>query len=182
MDWQSGGDADFLPSNWSSYIGNDDQMVWALASMTAAEMDFPQSNAWPVSWLTMAENVFNIQIGRWDDTLCGGGMRWQIWSYESGFTVKTAFANGGLFQLSARLARYTGNATYSDWAEKIWNWSASSPLLDTTSWQVADSTSTENGCASQSNIQWTYNYGAYISGAAYMYNLVRQQISPMRYS
>lgn len=146
-------------------------MFWGLAAMTAAELKFTDvTNGF--SWLSLAQGVFNTQIQRWDTTTCGGGMRWQIWPYEQGYTMKNSISNGGLFQLSARLARYTNDHTYSQWAEKIWNWSLSSPLLNNSTWNVADSTNMDNDCSTQGNTQWSYNYGTYMMGAAYMYNYV----------
>ncbi|OJJ50372.1 hypothetical protein ASPZODRAFT_128988 [Penicilliopsis zonata CBS 506.65] len=168
MQWQAG-DCDYMPSNWSSYLGNDDQMFWGLAAMTAAELNFPDSTD-GYSWLALAQGVFNTQVNRWDTTSCNGGMRWQIYSYEAGYDMKNSISNGGLFQLAARLARYTGNTTYAEWAEKIFDWSATTPLLSNSTWNVADSTETTNDCATQGDDQWTYNYGTYIMGAAYMYN------------
>lgn len=52
---------------------------------------------------------------------------------------------------------------------------ASSPLVveSTDSIKVNDGTSIENQCADADQLQWTYNYGTMISGAAYMYNYVR---------
>lgn len=168
--WQRGDD-NFFPSNYSQFLGNDDQMMWAFAAMTAAELDYPQRSSMP-SWITLAENVFNAQIRRWDEETCNGGLRWQIWAYQSGYTTKIAIANGGLFQLAARLAHFSNNQTYSDWAEKIWDWSATSPLLNTTTWTIADSTDCVTNCTSRSSFQWSWNYGVYMAGAAYMYNLV----------
>ncbi|PWY88204.1 mannan endo-1,6-alpha-mannosidase [Aspergillus heteromorphus CBS 117.55] len=167
MYWQRGND-NYMPSNWSSYMSNVDQMAWGLAAMTAAELNYPVETNMS-SWQTLAQRVFKVQSARWDESTCGGGLRWQIWSYESGYTMKTAASNGGLFQLSARLARFTGNQTYADWAEKIWDWSLTS-LVNNDTWVVADSTSTGSGCATVGENQWTYNYGLYLSGLAYMYN------------
>ncbi|PWY75264.1 glycosyl hydrolase family 76 protein [Aspergillus sclerotioniger CBS 115572] len=161
------GNDNYMPSNWSSYMGNDDQMSWALAAMTAAELDFPQGTDMP-SWASLAERVFDMQAARWDSNTCGGGLRWQIWPYEAGYTYKNAISNGGLFQLAARLARYTNNQTYSDWAERVWDWSVNS-LIDE-EWTVADTTTTDKNCSTFSKVQWTYNYATYVSGAAYMYN------------
>ncbi|RLL95952.1 hypothetical protein CFD26_106204 [Aspergillus turcosus] len=168
LEWQAGAD-DYMPKNYSSYLGNDDQMFWGLAAMLAAELEFPD---YPTgySWLALAQGVFNTQVARWDTTACGGGLRWQIFPYEAGYTLKNAISNGGLFQLSARLARYTHNQTYYDWAEKIWDWSCSSPLLNNVTWNVADSTSMDNNCTTQGDNQWSYNYGTYLMGAAYMWN------------
>ncbi|KAL5359001.1 glycosyl hydrolase family 76-domain-containing protein [Aspergillus floccosus] len=168
MQWQAG-DGNYFPSNWSTYLGNDDQMFWGLAAMTAAELKLPDVSD-GYSWLSLAQGVFNMQAGRWDTTTCDGGLRWQIWAYQAGYGMKNSISNGGLFQLAARLARYTNNATYAEWAEKIWDWSASVPLLSNSSWNVADSTDVDDGCSTQGNNQWTYNYGVYLGGAAYMYN------------
>ncbi|KAL2803254.1 glycoside hydrolase [Aspergillus granulosus] len=170
MQWQAG-NGDYMPSNYSSYLGNDDQFFWGCAAMTAAEVNFPEDDDEDAySWLSLAQGVFNSQVARWDDQNCGGGLRWQLYPYQAGYLLKNSISNGGLFQLAARLARYTNNDTYADWATKIWDWSASSPLLDTTTWNVADTTDIGDNCTSQGNNQWSYNYGTYLIGAAYMYN------------
>jgi mannan endo-1,6-alpha-mannosidase len=150
-------------------------MLWALAAMTGAELDYPQRSSMP-SWITLAENVFNAQVRRWDEDNCNGGMRWQVWPYQAGYATKNAITNGGLFELAARLALFSNNQTYSDWAEKIWDWSASSPLLNNATWNIADSTSCENDCANKGNLQLSFNYGVYMTGAAYMYNLVSHDL------
>ncbi|EED20914.1 glycosyl hydrolase, putative [Talaromyces stipitatus ATCC 10500] len=170
MEFQAG-NGDYMPSNYSNYIGNDDQMFWGLAAMTAAELAYPEA-AKGYSWLSLAQGVFNTQVQRWDTSACGGGMRWQIWSWEAGYTMKNSISNGGLFQLSARLARYTYNETYADWATKIWNWSTAgqTPLVDTQQWKIGDSVSMSDNCSTVDHTEWSYNYGTYLSGAAYMYN------------
>ncbi|KAL4952165.1 mannan endo-1,6-alpha-mannosidase [Aspergillus filifer] len=188
------GSNDFFPRNSSTYLGNDDQMFWGLAAMTAAELGFPEGypgvdehdektkkngrnedkKKKAPSWLSLAQGVFNTQIPRWDESACGGGMRWQVWPYQGGYTTKNAITNGGLFQLAARLGRYTKNETYIHWAEKIWDWSATTPLLRADGkWTIADTTSMGNDCRDHGDQQWTYNYGAYIGGAAYMYDLTK---------
>lgn len=170
MLWQKGNN-DYFPDNQSNYLGNDDQVFWGLAAITAAELNFPEREG-DSSWLSLAQGVFNTQVPRWDTSSCNGGLRWQIYPYQAGYATKNAVSNGGLFQLSARLARYTGNQTYSDWAEKIWDWSATTPLLRKNGWTIADTTTIQTDCKDHGDIQWTYNYGNYLSGAAYMYNMV----------
>jgi mannan endo-1,6-alpha-mannosidase len=145
-------------------------MFWGLAAMTAAELRFPDRPT-GFSWLSLAQGVFNTQTARWDTTSCGGGMRWQIYIYQVGYNMKNTISNGGLFQLSARLARYTGDSNYTDWANKIWDWSESTPLLNNQTWHVADSTNPPD-CTNQGDGQYSYNYGTFIMGAAYMYNIV----------
>uniref|UniRef100_A0A093X784 Mannan endo-1,6-alpha-mannosidase n=1 Tax=Talaromyces marneffei PM1 TaxID=1077442 RepID=A0A093X784_TALMA len=150
MQFQAGY-GDYMPSNYSNYIGNDDQMFWGLAAMTAAELGYPEAST-GYSWLSLAQGVFNTQIDRWDTTACGGGMRWQIWGWEAGYTMKNSISNGGLFQLAARLARYTYNDTYAVWADKIWKWSVASPLVNTATWEIGDSVSMGDNSA------YMYNY------------------------
>lgn len=139
--------------------------------MTAAEVKYPDVKDKP-SWLSLAQAVFNTQIAKWDTATCGGGLRWQMHSYNEGYHLKNAVSNGGLFALSARLARYTTNDTYSKWAEKVYDWTAQSPLLDEKSWSIADSTDANSDCKSKGNYQWSYNYGLYLSGSTYMYDIV----------
>lgn len=170
MLWQKGNN-DYFPDNQSNYLGNDDQVFWGLAAITAAELDFPERQD-DSSWLSLAQGVFNTQVPRWDTTSCKGGLRWQIYPYQAGYTTKNSVSNGGLFHLAARLARYTGNQTYFDWAEKIWDWSATTPLLRTDVWTIADTTTAQTNCKDHGDLQWTYNYGQYIGGASYMYNIV----------
>ncbi|KAI9039731.1 glycoside hydrolase family 76 protein [Aspergillus affinis] len=169
MLWQKGNN-DYFPANDSNFLGNDDQVFWGLAAITAAELNFPEEDGQP-SWLSLAQGVFNTQVPRWDTTACKGGLRWQIFPYQAGYTTKNAISNGGLFQLAARLGRYTNNETYTEWAEKIWDWSATTPLLKMDEWTIADTTTMETQCTDHGDLQWTYNYGTYLSGAAYMYNL-----------
>lgn len=83
--------------------------------------------------------------------------------------------NGGFFQLSARLARYTGNDTYVHWAEKMWNWLEQSSLIDQsdpTAWKVYDGADISNNCQDPNIHQYSYNYGLLIGGFAYLYNHV----------
>lgn len=175
MLWQKGNN-DYFPDNQSNYLGNDDQVFWGLAAITAAELEFPEREG-DSSWLSLAQGVFNTQVPRWDTTTCNGGLRWQIYPYQAGYMTKNAVSNGGLFHLAARLARYTGNQTYFDWAEKIWDWSATTPLLRTNVWTIADSTTMQTDCTDHGDLQWTYNYGQYIGGASYLYNMVKFLLS-----
>jgi mannan endo-1,6-alpha-mannosidase len=111
-----------MPANQSSSEGNDDQSFWALAAIAAAEMRFPNPPSDKPQWLTLAQAVFNQQATRWDTANCKGGLRWQIVPFNAGYNYKNSISNGCLFHLAARLARYTGNTTYIDWADKIYDW------------------------------------------------------------
>jgi mannan endo-1,6-alpha-mannosidase len=166
----SGGSTSFLPANQTTTEGNDDQIFWAYAAMEAAEVNFPAPQAGYPSWLAMAQSVFNQQANRWDDSTCGGGLRWQVYSINSGYDYKNPAANGGFFLLAARLARFTNNETYTDWAIKEWDWFSNSVLLDNTTYQVNDGTSSSANCTAADHQQWSYNYGFYIGGLAFLYN------------
>jgi mannan endo-1,6-alpha-mannosidase len=150
--------------------GNDDQAFWALSAMSAAEMKFPSPPPDTPSWLSLAQAVFNRQAQRWDPDHCNGGLRWQFNWLNNGWMEKNIISNGCFFQLAARLARYTGNDTYAQWANKAYDWMAASPLI-TTQFEVFDGmTFNETNCpvGALGEIQWTYNIGTVISGCAYV--------------
>ena len=156
-----------MPTNQSKDEGNDDQLFWAFTVMSAAEVGFPNPPAGKPGWLALAQSVMNQLNERWDDQTCNGGLRWQIWPYIAGYNYKNTAANGGMFQLAARLAKYTGNTTYADWAERSWEWLAKSPMLPGDG-QVYDGTDVLKQCSSPDRTPWTYNYGIMIGGAAYV--------------
>ena len=141
--------------------------------MSAAELNFPDPPAKSgTSWLALAQAVFNLQTARWDTQNCGGGLRWQIFTFNNGYDYKNSISNGGFFQLAARLARYTGNETYALWAEKSYDWITSTPLF-TPDYKIYDGAQIENNCTVADELQWTYNIGTFLMGAANMYNYVR---------
>ena len=173
IQFQVGTGDDFLPANQTKDEGNDDQVFWAFTAMDAAELNFPEStNSDAPSWLSLAQAVFNEMAARWDTSTCGGGLRWQIYTFNAGYDYKNSISNLGLFQLAARLARYTDNSTYVDWAEKTWDWYSQASLWDAKTYEIFDGTTTDSNCSSVDHFQWTYNYAAAIGGAAYMYNHV----------
>jgi mannan endo-1,6-alpha-mannosidase len=152
-------------------------MFWGLAAITAAEYNFPnRPNA--DTWLTLAIRVFNDQKdtghGGWEETICGGGVRWQKDVWQGGYTMKNSVSNGGFFMLAARIAWFTQQDKYAEWAEKVWDWATDVNLVNNKTWAVGDSVSQgkDGGCSGPDNMRWTYNYGTFLSGAAYMYAYV----------
>ena len=130
IQFQRGPDNNFNPPNQTKSMGIDDQVFWAFAALDAVEANFPESpNSDDPSWLALAQAVYNFQTEYWDTSVCGGGFRWQVYSFNAGYNLKNAIANGGNFQLSARLAYITGNTTYGDWAEKVYDWMSTSKLM-----------------------------------------------------
>ncbi|WPH00214.1 Hypothetical protein R9X50_00303700 [Acrodontium crateriforme] len=167
---QVGPNKDYLPPAYFSSIGNDDQSFWALAALSAAEYGFevPSGNK-STLWSDLAEAVFAGQVPRWDDSSCNGGLRWQIFSSLSGYDYKNSISNGGFFQMAARLARYTGNQTYVDWAEKAWNWMEGVGLIDH-EYNVFDGADIHNNCTNPNKEVWSYNPAMMLYGTAMMYN------------
>lgn len=179
MLFQVGDNQDYMPVNQTKDEGNDDQGFWAMAAMLAAETNFQNPPANQPQWLALAQAVFNEMASRWDTDSCGGGLRWQIFRFNNGFTYKNSIANGCFFNLGARLARYTGNDTYAQWAERIWDWEASIGLIDT-SYNVFDGSSLNDNCTGITRLQWTYNAGIFLHGAANMFNYVRIPPPPLK--
>uniref|UniRef100_A0A093XHA2 Mannan endo-1,6-alpha-mannosidase n=1 Tax=Talaromyces marneffei PM1 TaxID=1077442 RepID=A0A093XHA2_TALMA len=167
--WQASPDANFMPKNQTMTEGNDDQAFWGMAAMSAAERNFPNPPPDQPQWLALAQAVFNSQALRWDLTSCGGGLRWQIFTWNNGFGYKNTISNGGFFNIASRLAKYTGNHTYADWADKSWQWIVDVGFL-TPEYRFWDGADDATDCNSYNQIEWTYNSGVYLLGAANMYN------------
>ncbi|KAK0628176.1 glycosyl hydrolase family 76-domain-containing protein [Bombardia bombarda] len=130
---------------------------------------FPESPKDQPQWLALAQAVFNTQAARWDANECGGGLRWQIFTWNNGYDYKNSISQACFFNIGARLARYTGNQSYADWADKTWDWMVASEFLEPETYYVYDGAHTTN-CSDITPYQWTYNAGAFVLGAAAMYN------------
>lgn len=173
--FQVGPHNDYMPPNETLSLGNDDQAFWAFAALSAAEANFPNPpKATDPSWLSLAQAVFNEQIGRWDTSTCAGGLHWQIFPANQGYPLKNSISNGCLMQIAARLARYTGDpdGTYAPWTEKIWDWMVHVKLIDS-NWNVYDNSEAEIlNCTQVDKHQWIYNSANMLVGAATMYNIV----------
>ncbi|RMZ86223.1 hypothetical protein DV737_g151, partial [Chaetothyriales sp. CBS 132003] len=166
---QVGPDNDYMPPNQTKTEGNDDQAFWGMAAMSAAETKFPNPPSDKPQWLALAQAVFNTQAARWDTSSCGGGLKWQIFSFNNGYNYKNTISNGCFFNMASRLAVYTGNQTYADWASKMWDWVSAVGLMDS-SYNFFDGSDDTLNCSEQNHIQWTYNAGTFLAGAANMYN------------
>ncbi|GMM30185.1 putative mannan endo-1,6-alpha-mannosidase [Martiniozyma asiatica (nom. inval.)] len=170
---QRGSNYNFIPSNQSTTEGNDDQGFWGLASMEAAERNFTNPPSDEPGWVALTQAVYNTMLARWDDESCGGGLRWQIFQWNSGYDYKNTISNSCLFALSARLARYTSNDTYAETANMTLKW-----LLDINFIVENDdyllvydgANIGTNNCSTVHKESWTYNYGLMLAGSAYLYN------------
>ncbi|CAI5756536.1 unnamed protein product [Candida verbasci] len=176
LEYQTGDDYNYIPLNQSTTEGNDDQGFWGIAVMAAAERNFSNPTDEKKSWLGLAQAVFNTMTARWDTSECNGGLRWQIFQWNSGYDYKNSVSNGCLFHLAARLARYTANDTYVDWAEKVWDWMYGVGLLTEGKWWfVYDGVKIANNCSNITGYQWTYNQGLMLAGCAYLYNYTEDE-------
>ncbi|KAI9725799.1 MAG: hypothetical protein M1828_002428 [Chrysothrix sp. TS-e1954] len=179
---------DFFPAEQTDWVANDDQAFWAFNALTALEYSFPPlpcSNATrgstaapgscPNSYLSIAANVFSQMVTRWTNasSTCSGGLPWQLSPTvgpPGGFNYKNSVSSGGFFNIASRLARYTGNTTYSDWATKIWVWQNGVDLMSP-DFHVYDGAGDANGtnCSTVDKAEWTYNSGLFMYGAAAMH-------------
>ena len=175
---QAGEDGDFMPLNQTKTEGNDDQGFWGMAAMTAAETKFPDPPKENLGWLALAQGVFNTQVARYDTSTCNGGFRWQIFPFNNGYNYKNTISNGCFFALAARLALYTGNQTYADWALKTYDWVSGVGLI-TPTYEVYDGTQNTDNCTAKDRTRWTYNAGIYLLGSAAMYNYVCATLHPL---
>ncbi|GIZ42224.1 hypothetical protein CKM354_000550000 [Cercospora kikuchii] len=179
--FQVGPDNNYMPPNQSKSLGNDDMAFWASAALTAAELGLPQSEDLP--WLQLAETTFNTIAVRWDTETCGGGLKWQIFSFNNGYNYKNSVSTLAFAQLGARLARFTGNTTYSDWAERSLTWLQEVGLFELPSGQnsseasetpdrvaIYDGTDDLANCSEINHIEWTQNDGLLLSTSAYAFN------------
>ena len=158
---------DFMMPGQEFDEGNDDQAFWGFAAMSAVEHNYPSPGT---DWLPLVEALWNTQVRRWDLITCAGGLKWQIFNQNAGYDYKNAVSNGAFFQLSARLARYTGNDTYTTWASKSYNWSESISLVNPRTYDVYDGSDDKLNCSELDHTLRSYNLGIYLYGAAVMYN------------
>ncbi|KAI1202840.1 glycoside hydrolase [Nemania serpens] len=164
---------DFVPPEQYGWEANDDQAYWVYIALTAMEYGFDTLPGGP-AWDVIAANAFNLFVERWGvaSETCNGGLKWQYHPGPAGWTYKNSVTNGAMFQTAARLARYTGNQTYADWATKVWDWSRGVGLVSA-DYHVYDGTSDDKGanCSSVNHDEWSYNIATYLHGAAHMANL-----------
>ncbi|KAI0442012.1 glycoside hydrolase [Xylaria telfairii] len=173
---------DFVPPEQAGWEANDDQAYWVYNALTAMEYGFDTLPGAP-TWDVVAINAFNLYAQRWeaDSTTCAGGLKWQYNPKANGYTYKNAVTNGAFFQTAARLARYTGDQKYADWATKIWDWSRRVGLVSD-DYHVYDGTSDDSGanCTSVNHDEWSYNIATYLHGAAHMANFTDDAVWEQR--
>lgn len=175
--YQKGDGNDYIPSNQSTAEGNDDQGFWGIASMEAVERNFTNPPSDQPGWLALTQAVVATMWRRWDTENCGGGLRWQIFTWNNGYDYKNTVSNGCLFHLAARLARYTSNDTYVHIADTVFTWLLDVGFINVngSTYSVYDGAGIESNCKLFTKYEWTYNYGLLISGTAYLYSHTQNQ-------
>ncbi|KAJ2977572.1 hypothetical protein NUW58_g7770 [Xylaria curta] len=158
---------DFMPPNQTLTEGNDDQGFWGMAAMSAAEYNFQNPEPGQPQWLALAQAVFNTQAARWDTEHCNGGLRWQIFTWNNGFDYKNSISQACFFNLAARLALYTGNSSYADWATKTWDWMVAVEFIDE-NYRIYDGATVGHNCTDITPYEFSYNVGGFLLGAAAM--------------
>ncbi|CAM1509599.1 Fc.00g033380.m01.CDS01 [Cosmosporella sp. VM-42] len=168
---QTGDNEDYMPANHTASLGNDDQGFWGMSAMLAAENKFPNPPEDKAQWLALAQAVWTTQASpnRHDET-CNGGLRWQIPFSNAGYNYKNTIANGCFFNLGARLARYTSNETYAQYAEETWDWLWSVNYIDHKNWRVYDGAHVEHNCTDVNKATFSYNAAIMLQGSAFLYN------------
>lgn len=173
---QVGPDSNYMPPAYRGSLGNDDQAFWALAVLSAHEYSFPPpAGKGDDIWFDLAVAVFNTQAARWNTEQCGGGLKWQVYPENKGFDYRNSVSNGAFLQIAARLARITGNETYSDWAGKTWDWMNTAGLIGP-NYQVYDGSDDTINCTEINHIQWSYNPALLLHASATMANLTNLPI------
>ncbi|SPO02524.1 related to DFG5 protein [Cephalotrichum gorgonifer] len=170
---QVGQNNDFQPRNISASQGNDDQAFWGMAALQAAELDFPSPPSDQPQWLALAQAVFDAQTARRDEE-CGGGLRWQIAMTNVGYDYKNTISNACFFNMGARLARYTGNETYSKLAGETWDWIQSVGFISDKG-DVYDGAFVDGDCTDINKAQFSYSAAILVQGAAFMWNITEDQ-------
>ncbi|KAK6596514.1 glycosyl hydrolase family 76 [Botrytis cinerea] len=152
---QAGPLFDYMMPNHQKDEGNDDQAFWGMSTMSAAEKSFPEpSNTGGFTWAELTENLWNTQAARWDTSACG-------------VVLNGRFSHS--IMDTPRLARYTGNQTYVDWAEKVYDWTSKIGLIDS-NFNTLDGADESKACTNPNKITWSYNNAIFLYGAAVMYN------------
>lgn len=170
---QAGSNNDYMPFNVTAQIGNDDQCIWGLSALLAAENKFPNPPNDKPQWIDLAKNAFEALASpdRHDGT-CGGGLRWMIPPTNVGYSLKDSITNGCYLNFAARLARYTGNDTYADIAADTWDWLDKTKLIDEETYAVYYGAQVDENCTEVNDVQLSISSAYLLQGAAFMFNHV----------
>lgn len=165
----------FMPENQTRVLSNEAQAAWGLAALNAAESNLTMPKLDEIKtdkWIDLAKAVFETQVDRWSDKLCLGGLNNQIFPLNLGYDILGSDPNGEFFLLAARLARFTGNQTYSEWAETSYNWAETVGIVNK-DYRVRYGLSESKNCSFITEVvDQAFNHATYTEATAIMYNIV----------
>ncbi|KAB2574336.1 Mannan endo-1,6-alpha-mannosidase DCW1 [Lasiodiplodia theobromae] len=150
---------DTLVNYW--YLTGDGSHNTAVQAALQAALDHQSEDkdhlVWGLAAMTAAERA------RWDTSTCGGGLsdRYDYMDSES---------PGFFFQLAARLARFTGNQTYIDWASRSYDWMRSTGLINSDTFAVYDGTYPGTNCTNIVHEQSSFRDASLAYGSAILVN------------
>ncbi|KAK8087505.1 glycoside hydrolase family 76 protein [Apiospora phragmitis] len=170
LGWQVGQNHDFMPTNWTVGMGNDEQAIWASAALTAANSGLPGPPSVESGWLSVAQNVLAEQpLRRINNGTCEGALRWQLFPSSNGYGYIQTTSNAAFFALAAGMAQETKNDTLAKQAASSYDVMAKIGLIDD-KFNVFDGTQAANECNPKTvnRLQFSSNPGLLLTGAAYM--------------
>ncbi len=137
----------------------DDEGWWALTWIKAYDL------TGNTDYLNQAKIIFTDMKGAWDSSTCNGGI-W--WSKDRNY--KNAIANELFLTVAARLHNRTagdgGPGSFLDWAQREWQWFASSGMINSTNLINDGLTSS---CQNNGQTTWSYNQGVILGGLTDLY-------------
>ncbi|KAK5627378.1 hypothetical protein RRF57_003093 [Xylaria bambusicola] len=171
--WQRGPNNDYLSPNWTASTGNDDQAVWAMAALLAAETGFTKPTEDDLtSWINLTQNVYNEQASpdrRVSNGSCEGGLRWQIFPTNNGYNYVATSASAAYANIGARLSFWNGgNETQANSVKDTFDWLQAAGLIDD-KFNVFDGAVVPD-CDQISKLQFSYVSALLLESAAVMYN------------
>ncbi|KAI1283609.1 glycosyl hydrolase family 76-domain-containing protein [Xylaria sp. FL0933] len=170
--WQRGPQDRFLSANWTASEGNDDQAIWAMASLLAAETGFTEPEDVNTTWAAMAQNVFDFQSNdnrRVTEGPCSGALRWQIYPINTGYNYIATSANVAYANLAARLSVQNGNdKTQATAVQDTFDFLETSKFIDS-KFNVFNGAPVMS-CDNIDKLQFSYLSALALESAAVMYN------------
>merc|ERR1712000_208210 len=106
-------------------------------------------------WGTLIDYWFLTGDDTYND-LIKEGVLFQVPFSNVGYNYKNSIANGCFFNIASRLARYTDNSTYAEWAEKTWDWMQSVGFMGENNDALYDGAHVESNCTDINKEEYSY--------------------------
>ncbi|KAI8908021.1 glycoside hydrolase [Gorgonomyces haynaldii] len=152
---------------------NDDIMWWGLASVTGAEI-FGKDTKMPggKTFLQVAQQTYEEAWQQYDPSTCGGGIYWSR-DRQNPKTkgYKSTITNVQHMMLGARLFLLTGNQTYIQNSQQLYNWMKRGLIANG---KVFDGVDADQGCGMNIN-EHSYNPGVLLGAMGWLYKATNNQ-------